>query len=266
MNLETYEYIAAAYGLGLPRLMACFAVLPIFSRQVLGGTLFRNGLVMSLGLFIFPITAAHIEPGSALIEAQTIIFIMFKEAILGLFIGFIAAIPFWAIEASGFFIDNQRGATLASTINPALGSQTTPTGILLTQALITLFFVGGSMLGFMAMLFQSFITWPVVTFFPGFNQSFAYFFYGQMALMLTLCVLMAAPVIIAMFIAEFGLALISRFAPQLNVFILALPIKSVIASAILVVYAGTLLTHFDRELIKLINIPLTLGPVLGSGP
>ncbi len=67
-----------------------------------------------------------------------------KEVLLGLLIGFVAAIPFWAIEASGFLIDNQRGAAMGSLFNPSLGSQTSPTGLLLTQTLITLFFASSA--------------------------------------------------------------------------------------------------------------------------
>ncbi|MCV5919410.1 flagellar biosynthetic protein FliR, partial [Escherichia coli] len=38
---------------------------------------------------------------------------------------------------------------------------------------------------------------------------------------------------------------ISRFAPQLNVFFLAMPIKSAIASVLLIVYLGLMMDHFE---------------------
>ncbi len=43
----------------------------------------------------------------------------------------------WGMEAAGFFIDNQRGSTMASSLNPATGNQTSPVGILLGQAYTT---------------------------------------------------------------------------------------------------------------------------------
>jgi type III secretion protein T len=55
--------------------------------------------------------------------------------------------------------------------------------------------------------------------------------------------LLSAPAIIAMFLAELGLALVSRFAPQLQVFFLAMPIKSALALFVLVMYMGTLLDY-----------------------
>ncbi|MCV5216123.1 SctT family type III secretion system export apparatus subunit VscT, partial [Escherichia coli] len=77
-----------------------------------------------------------------------LIVILGKEVLLGMLIGFVAAIPFWAIEATGFLVDNQRGAAMASMFNPTLGSQSTPTAVLLTQTLITLFFSGGGFVAF----------------------------------------------------------------------------------------------------------------------
>jgi type III secretion protein T len=51
---------------------------------------------------------------------------------------------------------------------------------------------------------------------------------------------LAAPIIALMFLAEFGLAIVSRFAPQIQVFILAMPIKSAIAILILIFYFSTM--------------------------
>jgi type III secretion protein T len=46
-----------------------------------------------------------------------------------------------------------------------------------------------------------------------------------------------------MFLAELGLALVSRFAPQLQVFFLAMPIKSALALLVLVLYMSTLFEY-----------------------
>ena len=185
-----------------------------------------------------------------------------KEVLLGLLIGFVATIPFWAMEATGFIIDNQRGAALASTLNPSLGSQTSPTGLLLTQTLITLFFSGGAFLALVGSLFRSYASWPVSSFFPQFGSQWVAFFYAQFSQMLMLCALFAAPLLIAMFLAEFGLALVSRFAPSLNVFILAMPIKSLVVSLLLVLYLGILMEHAYDALLLAVDPLRLLRPVL----
>ncbi|EGQ9098456.1 MULTISPECIES: type III secretion system export apparatus subunit SctT [Vibrio] len=233
------------YSLTLPRLMACFIFLPILSKQMLGGTMVRNGVLCSLALFIFPMINQQTLPAET--DGIWLIMILGKEVLIGLLIGFVAAIPFWAIEAAGFLVDNQRGAAMASMFNPTLGSQSTPTAVLLTQTLITLFFSGGGFVTFIYALFKSYTSWPIVDFFPTVSDAWVSFFYAQFEQLMWLGVLMSAPLVLAMFLAEFGLALISRFAPQLNVFFLAMPIKSAIASVLLIVYLGIMMDHFEVQ-------------------
>ncbi|EGQ8233391.1 EscT/YscT/HrcT family type III secretion system export apparatus protein [Vibrio parahaemolyticus] len=243
MSYDDLQQALFLYSLTLPRLMACFIFLPILSKQMLGGAMIRNGVLCSLALFIFPVVNEQTLPAET--DGLWLIVILGKEVLLGMLIGFVAAIPFWAIEATGFLVDNQRGAAMASMFNPTLGSQSTPTAVLLTQTLITLFFSGGGFVAFIYALFKSYTTWPILGFFPMVTDAWVSFFYDQFQQLMWLGVLMSAPLVLAMFLAEFGLALISRFAPQLNVFFLAMPIKSAIASVLLIVYLGLMMDHFE---------------------
>ncbi len=238
MNIQELQHIMMCFGMLLPRFISCFIMLPVLSKQILGGTLIRNGVCCSLLLFIWPAVTDTLHTPLA---GMALILIIGKEILLGILIGFIAAIPFYAIESAGFLIDNQRGDTLAATLNPALGSQSSSTGLFLTQTLMTLFYSGGAFLTLLGSLYQSYVNWPVTQFFPQLSGQWVDFFYGQFSQMLKLCVLLASPVLIAMFLAELGLALISRFAPSLNVFILAMPIKSAVASLLLVFYIAIMM-------------------------
>ena len=259
MSIQDLQQLLLAYTLLLPRIISCFVVMPILNKQMLGGGLVRNGVACSLALFAYPTVAGTLP---MTLNGIDLAMLIGKEVLLGLLIGFVATIPFWAIEATGFIIDNQRGASIASTLNPTLGSQTSPTGLLLTQTMITLFFTGGAFLTLIGALFQSYVSWPVATFFPYIGSQWVDFFYAQFSQLLRLCLLLAAPLLIAMFLAEFGLALISRFAPSLNVFILAMPIKSIVASLLLVIYLNVLMAHAYDSLLIAIDPLRHLRPVL----
>ena len=54
--------------------------------------------------------------------------------------------------------------------------------------------------------------------------------------MLETTIIIAAPIIIIMFLATLGLGLVNRTAPQLNVFFLSMPIKSALGIAMLIIY------------------------------
>jgi type III secretion protein T len=57
---------------------------------------------------------------------------------------------------------------------------------------------------------------------------------------MTLAILICAPAVIVLHLAEAGLGLINRFAPELNVFTLSLSIKSWLATLTLLATAATL--------------------------
>jgi type III secretion protein T len=71
-------------------------------------------------------------------------------------------------------------------------------------------------------------------------------------------VVMAAPAILAMFLSELGLAMVSRFAPQLQVFFLAMPIKSAIAILVLAIYIPFLFDYLWPDMVAALNLPVPM--------
>ena len=123
-----------------PRILALCAMLPLFNRQILPGML-RYALGAAIGIVLVPALA----PRYAAMDLGTVevALIVVKEVFVGMVMGFLVAIPFWIFEAVGFVVDNQRGASLGATINPATGNDSSPMGILFNQAFMVFFLVGG---------------------------------------------------------------------------------------------------------------------------
>ena len=65
--------------------------------------------------------------------------------------------------------------------------------------------------------------------------------------LMSMAVLFSAPIIFAMFLAEFGLGLVSRFVPQLQVFFMAMPIKSALAMFMFSIYTVALFGYAADE-------------------
>lgn len=252
--LKEWFYIIS---MGLPRLLAIFTVLPMLHKRVLGGTMIRNGICMCLVLFLYPLIAAEKPDGDIPIFLTG--GIVLKEVFIGALIGFCIAIPFWALESAGFFIDNQRGASMASIMNPFSGAETSPLGLLFSQAFIAIVMTSGLFLLLLKNLFLSYQTWPVFSYYPELNMEATVFFLNQFDLIVSLSMWLSAPVVISMFVTEFGIALISRSAPQLNVFILAMPIKSGVAAAILVIYIGTIMVLSRQHMMEMGSLFKSLG-------
>ncbi|MBI1247942.1 EscT/YscT/HrcT family type III secretion system export apparatus protein [bacterium] len=244
IELDVFRHFLIVFGISIIRLTAACSVVPFMSTQLVQARV-RNSLIFSWGLIVYPIVAPTIgqEVGSTL----TILVIVVKEIVIGILIGFMASKMFWVALSVGYFIDNQRGASMASVYDPTSGEQTSPFGLFLQQTLIVLFYSSGGFLVFLGGVFQSYLIWPINSFFPQFSDAFPGFFLEVADDLMMVAVVLAAPVVITVFVTEFGLGLMNRFAPQLNVFVLAMPIKSLVGMIVLVIYLPMLLTMFHDD-------------------
>ncbi len=231
------NHFLIALGCALPRVLGLMIPIPIFNSSLLPG-LGRIAIAGGLALVVAPSLLPAV--GSMNLSAGQVSAVLLKEGAIGFVLGMLIAIPFWAFEGIGFFIDNQRGASISATLNPLTGNDSSPLGILFNQAFIVFFFISGGFLLMLEILYESFRLWPVLTWWPTLRPESMPVLIQQIMNLVTLALLLSAPAIIAMFLAEVGLALISRFVPQLQVFFLAMPIKSAIAMLVLMLYMSTL--------------------------
>lgn len=198
----------------------------------------RNAAILTITIPIVPVNLAYarlIEP-----TLWNYVLLFAKEYAIGFLLGYGVAWLFWAVQTAGAFIDNQRGAAIASSIDPLQGHETSPLGNLFSQAFVTYFFSVGGFLLVVKILYASFTAWPVMRGLPLLSPELPVLALEIMDTGMRLMFVLAAPAIAIMFLAEFGLAIVSRFAPQLQVFILAMPIKSALALLILIFYFSTM--------------------------
>ena len=251
------KHVLFVISMTMPRIIAIFSILPFFNKTLQGQI--RNSIAFSFALILYPVVSDSIPKE---INMLFVILIICKEVIIGMIIGFTVSVIFWAIEGIGFVIDNQRGSTMAVVFDPFFGEQTSIFGSLLLQFMTVLFFVSGGFLVMLSGIFESYQIWPIFSLLPRLDTSFCLFFLNQVDNLMKLIVLFAAPILIAIFISEFGLGLINRFAPQLNVFFLSMPIKSGIACFLMILYLSFLYTFLKDQLLTLNQTILFLRTII----
>lgn len=234
-------------ALTLPRIAAAFLMLPLLTGENMPA-LVRNSFFVSLALVVFPLAAAA-APMSAGLHSPWLLVVV-KEIFIGIAIGFSFGSVFWAIGSAGNFIDAKVGSTIASVVDPLAGHQTSLTGAFLSQLAAWLFMTSGAFIVFLDLLLSSYAIWPVGAFLPHLKAPAADFFIGQFSYQMTMALLLAAPALVVMSLVDLSLGLVNRYAQQLNVFTLAMPIKAWLSTWIVLLMLGVFLEVVLRKLFE----------------
>lgn len=231
--------------LTLPRLYAFLSTSQLLASSAVP-RLARAAAVLVLAMVVVPVNLAHVDAFDRTIPTYAIYFL--KEYAIGFVLGYVVGWIFWAVQSAGALIDNQRGAAIAASIDPLQGHETSPLGILFSQAFLTYVFVSGAALPIIGLIYQSYALWPATLGMPVITDQFPALVLNVADTAMRIVVIISAPIVGIMFLAEFALAMVSRFAPQVQVFILAMPIKSVLAVFVLIFFFARMLPYATDQL------------------
>ncbi|MGN0915533.1 MAG: type III secretion system export apparatus subunit SctT [Succinivibrio sp.] len=246
----TLQLHLKAVFLGMVRLFAFVSMSPALGPNV------TNGIKMPLLAALYlPLHPLMLEEAS-LLKTDTFNDLLFvfavivKESIVGIFFAYLTSLIFYIALSAGSVIDNQRGASMAQTSDPLSGAETSPLGNALFLCMITLFFVSGSFMHFLELFYSSYSLLPVLKMLPSLTSSnLAVYALSNLDYMMEQAVLVCAPFLLVALLCDIALGLINRFAPQLNVFILSMPIKSGVCSLLIIFY----LSHFMNYLYEIFS-------------
>jgi flagellar biosynthetic protein FliR len=168
-----------------------------------------------------------------LFENWTSIFLMaLRELLVGSLIGILAALPLIALQTSGEQIGLAMGLSMASTIDPMSQSQTSLIAQL--QFLVGLWFYfrwNGHLLMIRALV-ESLRFVPLAGLsLPTGDMRLGIWLQGVFHLAMQLVI----PFYCALLLADIGLGFLARTVPQMNVFILGLPLKVGLGFFVLIV-------------------------------
>jgi type III secretion protein T len=242
LPIKEIASMCSLFVVAMVRMGAALAIVPFFSKQFVVGT-GRNVVIFAMCFPLIYLIWPALPKGELSILVTGLLLI--KEAVIGIVLGFTASFIFYTSEGVGFVVDVQRGSSMATIFDPLAGSQTSLMGSFLIQMMTVAFFSGGGFLFFMALIYKTYKVWPVFSYFPQFEGGFAIFFNGALNQLMVLIFCLVAPILLVLFLTEFGLGLVNRFAPHLNVFFLAMPIKSWLSMVFLMMYLSLLGYFFE---------------------
>ena len=201
----------------LTRVLAVIAIAPILGHQAIPNRV-KLGLGILITLVIMPTLPTM--PVFDVMSLQGLLLLV-QQMVIGLAIGFSMRLVFAAIELAGYLIAMAMGLGFATFFDPQTRGQSTAISqFLLIIGMLVFLSLDGHLL-FVTTLAQSFITMPIVLDGPSID-ALKIAQWGEMVFSAGL--LLAMPVIAALLVTNMALGILTRTAPQLNLFGIGFPI------------------------------------------
>ena len=205
----------------------------------------RIRLHMALGIsfVLFPIVMHYVP--SPVPSTFVLVTLIMMEVIIGLLIGTVARIFMTALDTAGMIISMQAGLSNAQVFNPSLAAQGSVMGAFLS--------VTGVLLLFMTDLHHLLITGVIESYelFPlgalPDTGSMAELMADAVTSSFKIGVKLAAPFIVLTLLVYVGMGVLSRLMPQIQVFMVALPLQILLSILLFILVLTSLFSYWLGE-------------------
>ncbi|ANY69660.1 flagellar biosynthetic protein FliR [Paenibacillus sp. BIHB 4019] len=225
------------------RITSFFVVAPMFSGKMMPN-------IAKIGLSFFISFIVYLTYGinqTVATDASYVLYVV-QEILIGLLFGFVVYLFFVVVQTAGALMDLQIGFAMANVVNPLTGTSVPLLGNFKYMMLIVIFFSLNGHHYLLRGLMDSYKWMPLA------GDFFARISSGSISEFLTkavgntflLALQVAAPLVIAMFLTDVGLAFLAKTAPQYNVFVIGIPLKLIIGTILLVLLMPGLSGLYER--------------------
>ena len=234
----------------MARMTGVVLVMPALTRLGLSGTLqWATVLVFSLPVVPAVVSMVGADPLTPAVIAGLVL----KEAFVGTVIGMVLGVPIWAAEAAGSYIDLQRGATSATLFDQSSGGDEGITATLFGLVMTALYFGSGGLTLTLRTVYESYAIWPASSVFPALSAQTGAFFVRLLDSIAAMGFVLVSPIVIMMLLTDIVLGLVSKAAPQINVFVLSLNVKNLVFAILIVLYGAFMLAYMGNDLSSILT-------------
>jgi len=224
----------------LGRLSGLFLSAPIFSSKQIPTTIKVVTLtILSASLACF----LPVQYGVELNSLGMFVSAMVLEIFIGYIIGFVTNIVFAAIQLAGQVMDMQMGFAIVNVVDPLSGVQIPLMGNLTQLMALLMYLAVDGHHYLLQAIIQSYKMIPVL----GLNLSgeFYQILFDISIYMFIIAVKIAAPIVMVVLTSDIAMGFIARTVPQMNVFIIGLPLKILVGLLALSLFLPAYLWIFN---------------------
>lgn len=215
----------------------------------------RLQFALMLSLILMPFLAAHFPqmPASTVDVCEAI----FKELMIGIFIGLIMRLLLSTLEVAGMLISMQIGLSNAMILNPTMASQGSITGAMLSLIGVLVIFETGLLDMLLGSLAQSYVTFPPHAPLPVGDMSA--FVSHTVSESFNLALRLVAPFMILGIVFQLTAGLIVKMIPQMQIFFVMAPLQILFGLTIFAFAFSTILHFWARGFEELFGKLFTGG-------
>ena len=229
---------------------------PIFGRRTVPGVI-KIAFICCL-TFIFLLSFPGSTEGAVYNTLLEYVIMCFKELLFGFAIGYITTLFFNLVFSAGQIIDMQIGFGIVSVYDVQNNSQVPVMGNLLNIILLIVFFCVNGHLKLIAILYATFEKIPVGQI--QLSMNFVTVMLEAFSLTFILAIMVAMPLLAAGLILEIAMGVLIRSVPQMNMFVIGIPVKIVVGLFVLMVsasvfvsFSNTIFTEMFQSIQQVFN-------------
>jgi flagellar biosynthetic protein FliR len=208
----------------LTRMTAMFVLSPILGRSNIPNVA-KIGLALLTSFMLInffpPVVEGYPYDNPIALTGAVIL-----ELIIGFVMGFATILFFQTLQTAGYIIDLQIGFALAEQFDPGTGIRMPIAGSILNVMFVQCFLLADGIPMLLAIMGRTFEVIPIggAVIDPRIAMVAVEFFAGTFLL----AVRIAMPVIASALLCEIALGIIVRTAPQMNIFVIGIPIRVIV--------------------------------------
>lgn len=212
------------------RLAGFFMLVPFFSYRTIP-MMYRVGFVLVLSWIMF----FSIEVPVLIFNGQYVILLL-KEVTVGLMIGLIAYMIISAIQIAGGFIDFQMGFAIANVVDPQTGAQSPIIGQYFYIFTLLLLVVTDAHHLLLDGIYYSYNFIGMTDLIKISSGAFPEFIIKTFGQMFIIAFQMSIPIVGMLFLVDIALGMVARTVPQVNVFVVGLPLKILVSFLVMILF------------------------------
>jgi flagellar biosynthesis protein FliR len=219
----------------------------IVTAPIVGHTAVPVQVKVALGLFLALVLVPVISTQTSVagLGLGQLVLLALQEGVVGVVVGFAAGLVFQGVRAAGELMGFEFGFSLANVFDPESGQENILGSFLYMAMLMVFLMVNGHHFVIQALVI-SYQSVPVGG--VALNAASAATLMSMTGILFVVAVKFAAPVIVASFLLNVALAILTRVAPAMNVFMLSFPLKIITGMLVLVASIPLIILVFKQLL------------------